>query len=338
MILPASSSMLSATLLYMFRRPVSAPRSASITEIGYRRYLGKLSGKFLSFQILCGFLLISSAQAQLAQPWSVQWQPSHLINGSPIIFRVSAPVHLKSLTGKWIGHDVYFAVDANYKVLHRNDWWGIAGISLETKAGLYPVELTGITRSGSRIAFRRNIKVKHISYPSIAVTVSKQFTEPASEQLAKIAEDKTLKQEVFKQANPLREWSGRFLPPASARTSDVFGTQRTFNGEVQSTHQGLDYAVPQGTAVSALNSGTVLVARAMFFEGNCVMLDHGQGLITIYMHLSEFKVKEGEHVKAGQIIALSGGTGRATGPHLHVAVRWEGIYLDPAILLTLKLP
>jgi len=76
----------------------------------------------------------------------------------------------------------------------------------------------------------------------------------------------------------------------------------------------------------------------MFFEGNFVVIDHGQGLLTLYLHLSEFKVKEGDQVKRGQIVGLSGGTGRATGPHLHVAVRWQGTYLDPAALIRLRLP
>ena len=90
--------------------------------------------------------------------------------------------------------------------------------------------------------------------------------------------------------------------------------------------------------MSAVNSGTVLLARSLYFEGNCVVLDHGQGLLTIYMHLSEIKVKESDHVVRGQPIGLVGGTGRATGPHLHLAVRWQGVYLDPAVLLRLKLP
>ena len=263
----------------------------------------------------------------------MRWEPSQLANGSPVIFQVAAPVHLKSLSGKWLDHEVYFAFDPRLK-----KWYGIAGVSLETKEGNYPVQLIGITSRGTQISFERKIVVGRASYPSIAVTVPKQFTEPSSEQLQKIAEDKTLKQDVFNRVNPLREWSGKFEAPATARTSDVFGTQRTFNGQVQSTHQGLDYAVPQGTPVAAVNSGTVLVARPMFFEGNCVVLDHGQGLLTIYMHLSEFKVKEGEHVARGEVLGLSGGTGRATGPHLHVAVRWEGLYLDPAILLKLAVP
>ena len=82
---------------------------------------------------------------------------------------------------------------------------------------------------------------------------------------------------------------GKFQPPVNARVSDVFGTRRTFNGKVRSTHQGLDYSVPPGTPVSALNGGTILLARPLFFEGNCVVLDHGQGLLTLYLHLSEIQ-------------------------------------------------
>jgi murein DD-endopeptidase MepM/ murein hydrolase activator NlpD len=90
--------------------------------------------------------------------------------------------------------------------------------------------------------------------------------------------------------------------------------------------------------VAALNRGTVLLARPLYFEGNCVVLDHGQGLLTIYMHLSKIEVKEGESVDRGEEIARSGGTGRSTGPHLHVAVRWQGFYLNPATMMSLKLP
>jgi murein DD-endopeptidase MepM/ murein hydrolase activator NlpD len=106
---------------------------------------------------------------------------------------------------------------------------------------------------------------------------------------------------------------------------------------VKSRHLGLDFAVRPGTPVHAINRGTVVLARPLYFEGGFVVIDHGQGLMSLYLHLSEFKVKEGDEVSTGQLIALSGGSGRATGPHLHLAVRWQGIYLNPEVLLRLRL-
>jgi murein DD-endopeptidase MepM/ murein hydrolase activator NlpD len=87
-----------------------------------------------------------------------------------------------------------------------------------------------------------------------------------------------------------------------------------------------------------MNSGVVIVARDMFYEGGFVVIDHGQGLSTLYMHLSEIKVREGERVEKRRVIGLSGATGRATAPHLHVGVRWQGMYLDPEVLITMPLP
>jgi murein DD-endopeptidase MepM/ murein hydrolase activator NlpD len=81
-----------------------------------------------------------------------------------------------------------------------------------------------------------------------------------------------------------------------------------------------------------------VLARNLYFEGNCVFIDHGQGLFTLYLHFSEIKVKEGETVEKGQVLGLSGGTGRVTAPHLHFAVRWHGKYLDPQTLLELRPP
>ena len=152
------------------------------------------------------------------------------------------------------------------------------------------------------------------------------------------ADDKKIKDDYLNRVTPERQWDGSFSAPSDAAISDVFGSQRIFNGVAQRPHWGLDFRVPTGTPVAAMNAGTVLLARFLYFEGNCVVVDHGQGLLTLYFHLSELKVKEGDIVKRGQEIGLSGGTGRATGPHLHVAVRWQGTYLDPARLMQLPLP
>jgi murein DD-endopeptidase MepM/ murein hydrolase activator NlpD len=274
----------------------------------------------------------SASKTKSKTSWAVVWQPIKLVNGAPVVFWVTPAKRLDSLSGNWLGHDVFFSFDQPSKT-----WYGIAGISLETKPGAYALQLKG-TSGGQNISFERKISVGRAKYPTIAVTVSKQFTEPSPEQLQQINQEKALKQDVLGHFEPAREWAGGFVPPVTARVSDVFGTRRVFNGETKSVHQGLDYAVPQGTTVSALNAGTVLLAQPLFFEGNCIVLDHGQGLLTLYLHLSEFKVKAGEHVARGQEIGLSGGTGRATGPHLHIAVRWEGVYLDPATLLKMRLP
>ncbi len=268
-----------------------------------------------------------------AKSWTIRWKPAKLVNGAPIAFQVTPSAPVQSLSGKWLEHEIFFVFDPKSKT-----WYGIAGVSLETRPGSYPLALEGATASGETISFQRRLMVSRARYPTIRLAVSKQFTEPSAAQLEEIARDKALKAEVFSRTTPEREWAGRFLPPVKAPISDVFGTRRIFNGEVQSTHQGLDYGVPRGKPVSALNRGTVLLARPLFFEGNCVVLDHGQGLLSLYLHLSEIRVKEGERVERGQEIGLSGASGRATGPHLHVAVRWQGVYLNPATLMKLRLP
>jgi murein DD-endopeptidase MepM/ murein hydrolase activator NlpD len=265
--------------------------------------------------------------------WSLRWQPAKLVNGTPVVFEVAPPTRLIGLSAKWFEHEVFFAYDAASKI-----WYGLAGISLETLPGNYALELKGATSRGSEVFFSRTITVRRAKYPSIAVTVAKKYTEPSPEQLQRIHEDKTVKQDVFRHTDAEREWAGNFHAPVNAPISDVFGTRRMFNGKAQSVHQGLDYAVSRGTPIFAVNVGTVLLASPLYFEGNCVVLDHGQGLQTLYFHLSEIKVKPGERVERGQEIGLSGGTGRATGPHLHLAVRWQGVYLNPATLVTLRLP
>jgi murein DD-endopeptidase MepM/ murein hydrolase activator NlpD len=217
-------------------------------------------------------------------------------------------------------------------------WYGLSGVGLDTAPGTYQLRLDGSTASGVQTSFTQMVTVGKATYRIITLSVPRKYTEPDAETLARIKREQELKNGVFARVSPERAWAGRFVAPVAGGTSEVFGTQRTFNGVRQGVHQGLDYRAPTGTPVAAMNSGQVILARELFFEGNCVVIDHGQGLLTLYLHLSQFKIKEGESVKRGQVIGLSGATGRVTGPHLHAAVRWRGVYLNPATLLTLTLP
>lgn len=280
-------------------------------------------------------LLLCSVPS-FAAPWAVTARPPKLLNGAPVLFEVHSPAKLNSLTGTWLGHQLTFGYDAS-----RKTWFALAGASFETKPGKYTLDMTGeIAKTKEPVHVKKAFTVGSAVYPKIKVqlAVEKKFTAPSPEQEAQIAESVKIKQEYLGHITPDREWRGNFAAPVDASTSDVFGSQRIFNGVAQREHQGLDYRVPTGTPVHAMNEGTVLLARFLYFEGNCVVIDHGQGLLTLYFHLSELKVKEGDPIERGQEIGLSGGTGRATGPHLHVAVRWQSTYLDPARLIQLALP
>src|SRR5262249_51742686 len=150
--------------------------------------------------------------------------------------------------------------------------------------------------SGKELSRQASISVGRGKYRHVAATVPKKYTEPSPQQLREIDQDKALKERVFTHTTPEREWAGSFQSPAKVPISGVFGTARTFNGRVQSVHQGLDFATPQGTPVTALNTGKVLLAQSLFFEGNCVVIDHGEGLLTLYLHLSKIDVKEGDRI------------------------------------------
>jgi len=254
------------------------------------------------------------------------------VNGSLVLLRVTTPVMLKELSGNFLGQELAFRHSASCGC-----WYAIAGVSLNTKPGKYTLHLAG-KGAATNASFDNAITIGAAHYPSSTIKVAPAFVEPPKDVQPQIQAADIAKKQAFSALTPDPLWSGRFEPPAEAETSGVFGTSRVYNGVKKSQHLGLDFRVGTGTPVHATNAGTVILARPLYFEGNCVMLDHGQGLITIYMHLSAFKVKEGEKVAAGQLIALSGGTGRSTGPHLHFAVRWRGEYLNPATLLELHPP
>lgn len=283
--------------------------------------------------ILAVFIMTACMACGQTMPTPLSWQPVKLTNGSPVLFQLAVKGDAESVSGEWLGHSFPF-----FSGRRRGSWYALAGVPLQTPAGVYTLRISEQFANGRTVKVERQIKTSTAVFKKIPIRVARQFTEPSKTQLAAISIDKGVKEKTFSAVSEQRLWSGPFRAPVSAPVSDLFGTERVINGEVKSRHQGLDYATPAGTPVRAINRGTVILARPMFFEGNFIVIDHGYGLLSLYLHLSEFKVKEGELVSGGQVIALSGGTGRATGAHLHLAIRWQGVYLDPAKLLGLPIP
>lgn len=257
--------------------------------------------------------------------------PTLVEAGSPVLMRVQAAPGAV-LEGEWLGRRLEF-----FPARRGSVWFALAGVDVEAPAGPSTLKIVVKDRKGVIRDLSLAVEIHAAHYRTESLTVAPEFVEPGAEELQRIHADEEVKKQVFSQSAPLPLWRGSFRLPAAARRTDSFGTRRMFNGKLASVHKGMDFRARVGTPVRAANSGVVVLARPLYYEGNCVVIDHGLGLYTLSMHLSRIDVAEGQHVAPGAHLGLSGATGRATGPHLHWAVRWQGAYLDPAKLLRINL-
>lgn len=164
----------------------------------------------------------------------------------------------------------------------------------------------------------------------------RKVTPTAEDEAEILREQKDVRAALSVVDTSREDWQNGFIVPVEGSISGHFGNQRFFNGVPKNPHSGTDIAAPEGTPVKASSSGRVLLAGGnYFYGGNMVIIDHGAGLQTIYMHLKEAKVKQGDEVKQGDIIGLVGKTGRVTGPHLHWGASLNNIRFRPHALLEL---
>jgi murein DD-endopeptidase MepM/ murein hydrolase activator NlpD len=238
------------------------------------------------------------------------------------------------VSGTWIGKSLtFFKSPENPKV-----WHALAGADLETKSDTYDLAVTAVLPSGKRLQMVKPLDLAAANFKTGAVEVPEQFVQPDVAQKRQITRDDILKRHAYEHWTPQPLWSGDFIKPVKGEATESFGETRTLNEEMTSMHRGTDFEVKEGSPVLVSNSGTVVLAKELFYEGKCVIVDHGEHFFTIYMHLSKIDARLGQRLKKGTQIGLSGATGRVTGPHLHMGVRWNGAYLDPVELLTLTLP
>jgi murein DD-endopeptidase MepM/ murein hydrolase activator NlpD len=293
------------------------PQGGGLSRVpGYRRdmliTMNRRRALLLSLSVP-GFAQIRSLDEAQGSP--VQWKPHPVFNGAPVLF-IS-----KTFSGpaNWLGKTIEFRPDGDA-------FSALAGVNLNRTPGHYPLAFGAETVE---------VTVTDRKYPSSTITVPPKFVEPPKEVQARIDEEIAIKQKAFESSPPARLWQGPFVAPVNTAYTSSFGARRVYNGKTRSVHQGLDYSAAMGTPVKAANSGRVSIARDMYFEGGLVVIDHGESIFTLYMHLSEILVTDGAAIDKGALLAKSGSSGRVTGPHLHFGVRWQGAYLEPSTLLRL---
>jgi murein DD-endopeptidase MepM/ murein hydrolase activator NlpD len=215
-------------------------------------------------------------------------------------------------------------------------WAALAGIDLETRAGKQPwrvgvIDGGGAPRklSGSLVVRARAFPVQRLTLPSAMVDLDPESERRAEAEAARL-------RTLYDTLTPERLWQGRFtMPVAVDGSGSGFGSRRIINGQPRRPHSGTDWAAERGTPVVASNRGRVALVGDFFFGGRLVMLDHGLGLYTLYMHLDRVDVTEGGLIGRGETLGSVGSTGRATGPHLHFQVQLKRARVDPAALLEL---
>jgi murein DD-endopeptidase MepM/ murein hydrolase activator NlpD len=215
-------------------------------------------------------------------------------------------------------------------ILHDDEWVAIVGIPLdyEGSAARLSVSLPG--QPVSEYPF----EVTPHAYREQRLTVENQsYVDPDPLQLARIAAERERIDTALGAWRESRLVDVELLVPVAGRRSPSFGFRRFFNDQPRAAHKGMDIAAPRGSTILAAADGVISIEGDFFFNGNTVIVDHGQGLLTMYCHLDAIDVRQGDSVARGAAIGKVGATGRVTGAHLHFGVYLNGTAVDPSLLL-----
>ena len=204
-------------------------------------------------------------------------------------------------------------------------WHAVVGIPLDTKSDALSIRV-----DDSDVA----IDIVPHAYREQRLTVkNKSYVSPDQEQLDRIARERKIIDAALARFRETATPGIGLVAPVEGPRSSSFGLRRFFNEQPRSPHKGMDIAANEGTPIIAPRNGVIAATGDFFFNGNTVIIDHGQGFVTLYCHLSDVAVEEGQAVDSGEVIGAVGATGRVTGPHLHFGTYLNGTAVDPAILL-----
>ena len=278
--------------------------------------------KIIHITLIILFGLASGKLSYAVEP-SIVLSPKKIGPGE--IMTVTVKNASGTVEGSFNGKNVYFNPA-------KNAFKAVIGIDLKTDPGTYPLTLTVDGRPLTRV-----VVISKKKYPVQKLTLPEDMVVLSPENEARTEREQRRMAAIWP-IDSLRVWSGRFIDPLPGKALGTpFGVRRIINNIPKNPHSGVDITADEGEPVRAPNDGVVILVDDQFYSGNSVVLDHGQGIYTMFFHLSMFKVKYGQAVRKGDVIAFVGSTGRATGAHLHWGARVQGAKVDPLALIKLKL-
>ena len=243
---------------------------------------------------------------------------------------LSCPDPTQSVLGEWRGKTLSF-----YREKNRAVFSSLIGIDLDEVPGEKTIILSIADAKGDSSQMPVNFTVSKKDFPVQRLTLPSDMVFLSPENSARAEREKRAVDRLWDTSAMEKKWKRAFIMPVRGAVLSPFGVRRFINNAPRSPHTGIDLRAKAGMPVLASSDGVVAMTSELFFAGKAVFLDHGTGIITMYFHLSEVHVKEGERVSQGQVIGRVGQTGRASGPHLHWGVRIQGNRIDPLSLVQL---
>jgi len=254
--------------------------------------------------------------------------PNPIPIGDIAVSRIKVKSNEKIVDIKFLGKDIPFYP------FGPNEYWFLLGVGLKNKPGYYPL-IIKIRKANKILTTKVNIYISYRFFPEQFLHLPKKMVDLKGSILKRVLQDERIIEKVVSKVHKHVLWIPPFIWPVRGKIISEFGLKRILNGEPRSQHRGVDIKAPYGTPVKATNSGKVALVRNCYLSGKTVIIDHGGGLYSLYAHLSRVYVLTGQYVKKGQVIGLSGKSGRATGPHLHWGISYLGVRVDPKELMSI---
>jgi murein DD-endopeptidase MepM/ murein hydrolase activator NlpD len=257
--------------------------------------------------------------------------PGMAKQGDVCLIRTSGLVSPKSVHAEFQGERFPLAPG-----MQSGIYEGLIGIDLTTKPGTYEIKIIVTDANGRSYFSPFFLKIGKGVFVTQKLSLPPSMVDLDAKTLARVNNEANRLKALFQTLSDETFWKGAFIRPLEGKLSSTFGLDRIINGQRRSAHTGVDLESEAGTPVLASNNGMVVLVDDLFFSGKSVILDHGRGFYSMYFHLSEGLVKEGDRVGRGDVLGRVGSTGRSTGPHLHWAIRMNQARVDPLSLLKLS--
>jgi len=255
--------------------------------------------------------------------FNINVQPREIFPGDVIFLKMTSDEAS-------IPEAVFLGKEIKFYKLQKNEYGAFVPVDINTPPDDYSVN---VKAAGTGVSL--SVRIKPYAFPTKKITLPEEKVTLRPEDSLRVEREYLMQEEIWK-IDTEKSWGGGFISPTDTAISEKFGVKRIMNKKKTSVHLGIDMKGKSGAPVRAINSGRVVLREDLFYGGNTLIIDHGMGLLSVYMHLSGFNVESGAEVAKGDVIGFVGMTGRATGPHLHMSVKLQGVSINPEALMRLE--